>query len=82
MRGVPVLASPIAGSVGVLGRDYQGYFPMGDTRALTALLNCRESDPGFLSELRSRCSDRAPLFDPVRERQAWDEVLEQFKLAT
>ena len=30
--GVPVLASRIDGSVGLLGRDYPGYFPVGDTR--------------------------------------------------
>ena len=32
--GVPVLASRIDGSVGLLGRDYPGYFPVGDTAAL------------------------------------------------
>jgi putative glycosyltransferase (TIGR04348 family) len=31
--GVPVLASRIDGSVGLLGRDYPGYFPVGDTAA-------------------------------------------------
>ena len=32
--GVPVLASRIDGSVGLLGRDYPGYFPVADTAAL------------------------------------------------
>ena len=31
--GVPVLASYIPGNVGMLGRDYDGYFPLGDDRA-------------------------------------------------
>ena len=31
--GVPVLSSYIAGSVGILGADYPGYFPVGDTDA-------------------------------------------------
>src|SRR5262249_5733377 len=38
VAGVPLLASRIDGSVGLLGRDYPGYFPAGDTEALTALL--------------------------------------------
>lgn len=28
---VPVLASFISGNIGILGRDYAGYFPLGDT---------------------------------------------------
>ena len=30
--GVPVLASRMDGNVGLLGSDYPGYFPVGDTR--------------------------------------------------
>lgn len=76
--GVPVLASEIAGSVGLLGRDYPGYFPVGDTAALTALLRRTETDPGFLEALRRHCAARAPLFDPTRERAAWQDVLQHF----
>ena len=32
--GVPVLASRIDGNVGLLGADYDGYFPVGDAAAL------------------------------------------------
>ncbi len=35
---VPVLSSRIPGSVGILGADYPGYFPAGDTDALAVLL--------------------------------------------
>ncbi len=38
VAGVPVLASAIPGSIGLLGPDHPGYFPVGDTAALTALL--------------------------------------------
>src|SRR5262249_30194510 len=44
---VPVLCSRIAGSVGILGADYPGYFPVGDTRALAALLQRAENDAQF-----------------------------------
>ena len=37
--GVPVLASRIRGNVGMLGRDYPGYYPLGDGRALARLVD-------------------------------------------
>ena len=45
--GVPVIASDIHGSVGLLGRDYPGFFPVGDTAALRAVLLKAENDPAF-----------------------------------
>lgn len=66
--GVPVLASRIPGNVGMLGRDYAGYFPPGDVGALAALLARVERDAGFLDALRQQCAARAPLFSPARER--------------
>ena len=44
---VPVLSSRIAGSVGLLGEDYPGYFPVGDTEALARLLGRAETDADF-----------------------------------
>lgn len=76
--GVPVIASRIAGSVGLLGADYPGYFPVGDTAALATLLHRAETDPGFLDDLRARCAARAALFDPARERAAWRDLLAEF----
>jgi putative glycosyltransferase (TIGR04348 family) len=67
--GVPVLASRISGNVGMLGRDYNGYFPAGDDGALAALLERASRDRGFLAGLRAQCARRAPLFSPVRERR-------------
>jgi putative glycosyltransferase (TIGR04348 family) len=75
--GVPVLASAIAGSIGLLGRDYPGYFPVGDTQALTALLHRAETDSTFLDALRYHCAARAPLFTPERERNAWQVLLHE-----
>lgn len=73
--GVPVLSSRIDGSVGLLGEEYPGYFPVGDTRALADLmLRCEEEDL-FLRRLRRHCSERAGLVDPERERRSWEELL-------
>src|SRR5215470_11914934 len=49
--GVPVLATRIEGSVGLLGRDYPGYFPVGDTEVLARLLHRIETDTAFLERL-------------------------------
>ncbi|MCZ6792432.1 MAG: selenoneine biosynthesis selenosugar synthase SenB [Planctomycetota bacterium] len=72
---VPVLSSRISGSVGILGEDYPGYFPVGDTQALARLLERVETEPEFLADLGSRCASLRPLFEPARERQRWAELL-------
>ena len=75
VAGVPILASRIDGSVGLLGRDYPGYFPVGDTTGLAALLHRAETDAAFMAELRCQCAARAPLFDPAHEQRAWRDAL-------
>jgi putative glycosyltransferase (TIGR04348 family) len=79
IAGVPVLASRIPGSVGLLGRDYPGYFPVGDTRALARLLCCAETDARFYNRLRRWCAQRAPLFHPTHERAAWKKLLGELR---
>ncbi|MGA7489895.1 MAG: selenoneine biosynthesis selenosugar synthase SenB, partial [Xanthobacteraceae bacterium] len=76
--GVPVLASRIDGSVGLLGRDYPGYFPVGDTTALARLLRRSESSPEFLARLRRAIARRARLFRPAREKAAWQRLIGEF----
>lgn len=70
--GTPVLASRIAGNVGMLGADYGGYFPPGDAAALAALLRGARRDivtaGGKLAALQAQCEARAPLFDPAAEQ--------------
>lgn len=72
---VPVLSSNIRGSIGILGPDYPGYFPVGDAAALAALLHRAETEPDFCRELQRCCAERRPLIDPARERQAWQHLL-------
>jgi putative glycosyltransferase (TIGR04348 family) len=75
--GTPVISSRIAGSIGLLGPDYPGYFPVGDTPALAELLHRAETDPVFYGELTAWCARLRGLADPARERQAWAELLGQ-----
>jgi putative glycosyltransferase (TIGR04348 family) len=75
--GVPILASQIAGSIGLLGEDYPGYFPLADTAALARLLEHAEHDPAFYQALSAWCAERAPLVHPDRECQTWRTLLHE-----
>jgi putative glycosyltransferase (TIGR04348 family) len=74
---VPVISSRISGSMGLLGEEYPGYFPTGDTQALSDLLQRAETDAGFYESLTSWCERRAALVDPVSERRAWQDLLHE-----
>ncbi len=74
--GVPVVSSHIEGSVGLLGGDYPGYFPVGDTQALADLLwRCETDRDGLQTELTRRVGELADLVDPAHEREAWKALL-------
>ena len=77
VAGVPVLASQIAGSVGILGESYPGYFEAGDTPGLARLLLRAESDARFRDRLAACCHQLAPLFAPSKEREAWTALLKE-----
>ena len=74
---VPVIASRIPGLIGTLGENYPGYFPLGDTRALTRLLRKAESDSRFYRSLKSHCGRLRSLVDPKRERSDWYTLLSE-----
>ena len=75
VAGVPILASRMDGNVGLLGRDYPGYFGVGDTKALARLLRRIEREPAFTRRLARAVRRRAPLFRPTREIAAWRRLL-------
>ncbi len=81
--GVPVLASRIDGNVGLLGRDYAGYFETGDAAALAALMQRFATDAAFAAHLRAQCALREPRFAPPVERAAvrtlWADMLAAHK---
>ena len=67
---VPVLASRIDGNVGLLGRDYAGYFETGDDAALAALMRRFAAEPHFAAALREHVLRLEPRFAPEAERAA------------
>jgi putative glycosyltransferase (TIGR04348 family) len=73
--GVPVLASRIDGNVGLLGRDYAGYFEAGDDAGLAALMQRFAADPAFAQGLAAQCARQEPRFRPAAERAAVRRLL-------
>ncbi len=78
VHGVPVLASRIPGNTGLLGADYPGYFPVGDTAALARLMRRAQGEPEFLATLHDAVVARQSLFAPEREIAAWRGAIADF----
>lgn len=68
----PVLASKIAGNVGMLGAEYAGYFEHGDAQRLADLLHrfraAQANYDGFYSLLQAQCAQRSPCLHRVPKR--------------
>lgn len=77
--GVPVIASRIPGNVGMLGREYPGYYPLEDTAALARLLARAERDPEFLARLAAQCRARRPLVAAAREKAGLAALLRELR---
>jgi putative glycosyltransferase (TIGR04348 family) len=77
--GVPVLASRVAGNVGMLGEGYPGYYPVGDTNALARLLLRAATRPDFYGRLTEWCAALRDRFRPDAERRAWERLLAEFR---
>jgi putative glycosyltransferase (TIGR04348 family) len=75
VAGLPIVASRIDGSVGLLGHDYPGFYPVEDTAALRAMLSRAETDTAFYRSLGAACEGRRHLFSPEAERAAWAALL-------
>jgi putative glycosyltransferase (TIGR04348 family) len=74
--GVPVLASRIPGNIGMLGRDYPGYFPARNERALGRLIERCRTEPVFYRRLGGALRQRRALFAPAAEKAALARALQ------
>jgi putative glycosyltransferase (TIGR04348 family) len=77
MAGVPVLASDIEGSIGLIGEDYPGYYPVGNEIALSQQLLRVESNPLFYEALKQAVLAKQALFSVDVETRAWKYLLSQ-----
>jgi putative glycosyltransferase (TIGR04348 family) len=72
---VPVLATRIDGNVGLLGRDYDGYFSIGNALELTQLMERMFEEAAFAKRLKAQCAVREPLFEPAVEEASVQALL-------
>ena len=79
VSSVPVVASRIPGLMGTLGENYSGYFPPGDTQALTQLLLRSEKEADFYQQLKAECTRIASVVQPRREQKAWERLLKKIQ---
>ncbi len=75
--GTPVLASRVSGNIGMLGRTYRGYFPLGDDAALAKLLARAVRDRQWYQSLKSALRARRKLFAPAAERASLAAVVRE-----
>jgi len=75
--GTPVLASRVSGNVGMLGRDYPGFYPLFDTDALARRLLRAAGEPRVLARLKTALRARRRLFAPQAEGAALAAVIDE-----
>jgi putative glycosyltransferase (TIGR04348 family) len=76
--GTPILSTYIDGSIGLLGKDYPGFYPIGNQQALALLLlKCEDPQSGFLAELKAHLAAKQWEFEPEHERKALTDLLEK-----
>ena len=74
---IPVIASRIAGSVGILGEDYPGYYEVEDEHDLARVLARLENEPAFLQKLKQWCTDLSTLVSPATEQSLWNDLIQE-----
>lgn len=76
VNNIPVLASRIDATIGLLGGDYPGFFQAGNASELAALMLMAEEDQTFMARLRRGITSREHLFSRETERLAWQALLQ------
>ncbi len=75
VAGLPIVASDIEGSVGLLGQDYKAYYPVEDEHALQNLLLKMESNELFYQQIEQSCIAKKSQFTRQKEQQGWQALL-------
>ena len=77
VHDVPVLATRIDASLGMLGSDYPGLFEVGDTRQLASLMWQAETEPAFCQSILEYYSRIKHRYQAETERAALAKLLEE-----
>lgn len=78
VAGMPIIASRIDGSVGLLGENYPAFYPCADTKSLRHLLLKAEEDKSFLASLEKATRSKAGLFTYTREKRNIKKLIYDF----
>ena len=76
---VPVIASRISGNVGMLGRNYPGYYRFADERALARQIRRAAHDAAYYARLKRVLAARAPLFRPSAEKESLRRLIAELR---
>ncbi|MGB7347406.1 MAG: selenoneine biosynthesis selenosugar synthase SenB [Pirellulaceae bacterium] len=76
VNGVPILATRIPATIGLLGADYPGLFPVGDVDALLEMMTRAENERGFLTTLTHWTANLATKFEPAAERESLSRLID------
>lgn len=79
VNSVPVLASRIDATEGLLGQMYEGLFNVGDTARLTELLYRAEQEAAFRLQLVSRTKAIRQKFQPHYEIKSWRRLIAELE---
>ncbi|MCC6586848.1 MAG: glycosyltransferase [Bryobacterales bacterium] len=76
---VPIVASRVAGNIGVLGESYLGFFSARSAEDLAHQLQRAETDEAFYRKLREGVAEVARRLTPAEERRQWRQLLAQIE---
>ena len=77
VNGVPILATRIMSSLGLLGHDYPGLFEIGAARELAKKMLMAETDGIFYDQLCKHGAARKRQFAPARELASWRRLIKK-----
>ena len=75
VAGVPIIASEIDGNIGLLGKKYSGYYPVGNTAELRKAILRAETDNAFMQSLNKQCDSIKSKFTIEREQESWRTLI-------
>lgn len=78
VNDVPILATRIDASIGLLGADHPGLFEVGDTEGLAQLMFRAETDKKFYSKLLAAGKKLKPKFSIEKEIKSWRDEIAMF----
>ena len=75
VNDIPILATRIDATEGMLGNDYPGLFPVGDADNLARLMERAEQDHDYLNQLKVGIHESKNKFTRQAESERWQALI-------